>query len=294
MLVLCLGGFVVWILQSQTPRVTQKISSSTDQPRVVASFYPLAEFAQAVGGQFVDVTTITPNGTEPHEYEPTPEQMATLFEADLFLYNGQGVDAWADRVIKDLEQNGVRVLQLSTIEPSIINNPHVWLNPLMVQTYVQTISDTLKKIDPKNTEIFEQNANAFQQELGSLHESYQFELKNCSKRFIVTSHNAFVHLSMLYHFNILPIAGLSPEEEPSAGRLAEISTLAKEQKVKHIFFESLVSPKLSETIAREIGAKTLVLNPLEGLTAEEQIAGKNYLSVMRENLVNLKIGMVCQ
>lgn len=267
--------------------------SSSTRPIVATSFFPLAEFARGVGGEDVDVLTITPNGTEPHEYEPTPEQVASLYRADVFLYNGQGIDAWADRIASDLRKKAVKTLELSTIETPFISNPHVWLNPLLVQTYVQALADVLKQRDPAHAKNYQRNADVYHNRLQELDQRYREALISCSHRTVVTSHDAFAHVAMLYHFNVISIAGLSPEGEPSAGELAQIARSAKEQNVKYIFFETLASPKLSETLAKEIGAQTLVFNPIEGLTHEEQTAGKTYFDVMEENLKSLKTAMVC-
>lgn len=276
-------------------------SAESGRVKVVASFYPVAEFARQVGGNLVTVSTITPAGTEPHDYEPTARQAAEMYAADLVLYNGSGVDAWAERLDSELRLQGVPAVRLgsaiallaSSEEDAASTDPHFWLDPTLAAKEVALIRDTLSTIDAKNAATYRANADAYLAKLSSLDADFASGLGACRLHTVVTSHAAFAYLAERYGFEVISISGISPEQEPSAGRLSEIATIAKSKGVSAIFFETLVSPKLSETIANEIGATTLVFNPLEGLSEEETVAGDDYLSVMRQNLQNLKIGMVC-
>ena len=261
--------------------------------QVTASFYPLAEFTQAVGGDLVNVVTITPGGVEPHEYQPTAEQLTQIYRSDILFSNGGGIDAWADRIAPDLTVEGIPTIPMTKLM-TIDNDPHLWLDPVIAGQEIDLIQAALTALDPDHGEMYASNANVYQQKLAALNRAYRQGLENCTKRTVVTAHNALGYLAQQYDFNVLPIAGLSPEEEPSAGRLAEIATLARAQQIKYIYFETLVSPKLAETLATEIGATTLVFNPIEGLSDEDAAAGKNYLSLMQDNLRNLQIGMLCQ
>lgn len=276
----------------------------TDKIQVVASFYPLADFAKNVGGGLMNVTNITPAGAEPHEYEPTPRDIVKVNSARLLIYNGNGVDPWAEKIESDLKAKGVQVIKMSSTLDSLKkdanddksgeSDPHFWLDPVHAQKEVDSIADALIQIDKTREKEYNQNRDTFKKQLADLDTEYRNDLANCELRTIVTSHNAFKYLAQRYNLETFYILGLSPEEEPSAKTIAEVSNLAKEKDIKYIFFETLVNPKLSETIANEIGAKTLVLNPIEGLTDEELAAGKNYLSVMRENLNNLRTALQCQ
>ncbi len=271
------------------------------QVTVVATFYPMGEFARQVGGDLVTVTVLTPAGAEPHEYEPTPQQIGQVYDADIFLTNGGEVDVWATDLIPELEAHGVKTVEMSTVidtlemkeDGEVQMDPHFWLDPSLAMHEVELIRDTLSLIDPKNTSTYTLNTTRYLADLSALDTAFQTELATCDQRTVVTSHDAFGYMATRYHFTIISLLGLSPEEEPSAGELADIVKDAKAKGVSSIYFETLVSPKLSETIAREIGATTLVLNPLEGLSEEEISEGESYLSVMRQNLANLKIGMVC-
>lgn len=271
------------------------------KPSVVASFYPIGEFARQVGGNHVDVSVISPPGTEPHDYEPTAKQVAEVYGSDVFLFNGGGVDAWAEKISVEAGQQGVAVVEMASAIETIpasdgegAFDPHFWLDPKLATKEVELIRDTLIATDPANAAAYAANAAAYAKTLATLDADFRSGLSNCARPTAVTSHAAFAYVAKEYGFEMQSITGLSPEEEPSAGRIAEIAAMAKEKKIGYIYFETLVSPKLAETIATEIGAQTLVFNPLEGLTEEETAAGKTYVSVMEDNLANLKTGMMCE
>lgn len=303
LLVLLVTGIVVWVLGTPTKIVSTKLPDL--KLHVVASFYPLAEFARAVGGDLVTIETVTPAGVEPHDYEPTAKQIASIYGADVVLFNGGGVDTWATRLAPDVSSRGISVMEASksinvivTSEPGsdtqMTFDPHFWLDPVLAERIIAQMQETFTAKDPKNAEFYKLNAEAYLGELTKLDQNYKDGLLACQTRTIITSHGAFTYLAKQYGFDVVSIAGLSPEEEPSAGRLAEITKIAKQKQIKAIFFETLANPKLSQALASEIGAQTLVFNPLEGLTAEEQAEGESYLTIMRSNLTNLKKGMVCQ
>jgi zinc transport system substrate-binding protein len=268
--------------------------------KVVASFYPLAEFASRVGGEYVDVTNITPAGSEPHDYEPSPGDLKKIYEAKLFIVNGAGVDPWATKIKNDLVKKGITVLEMMSLVSHAsgkhLNNhdPHIWLDPVIAKEMVQEIAKSLETIDPGHAQYYRVRANVFVEQLEHLNSDYAQGLASCKLHDIITSHAAFNYLAKRYGFNAYSIAGLSPEEEPSPKTMAQLITLVREKHIKCVFFERLVNPKLSETIARETGAKTLVLDPIEGLTAKEIKAGKNYLTIMKENLANLRQAMECK
>jgi|SRR3989344_2609064 len=278
--------------------------------KVTTSFYPLAEFAKQVGGDRVEVVNITPAGSESHDFEPTPKDVAALFSSKVFIFNGAGFDPWAEKLKPDLEQKGVRTIDMSEYVDLIASeekhedeenneeaeelDPHFWLDPVLAKKEVGVIRDAFVRVDPSNNSEYTNNAERYIEQLSTLDDKYKNGLASCEIRDAVASHAAFGYLAERYNINVISIAGISPEEEPSPKRMAEIAQLAKQKNIKHIFFETLVSPKLSETIAREIGAETLVFNPLEGLTNEEIATGEDYISVMEKNLVNLRTALICK
>ncbi len=298
--ILVVTGLMYWAFQRQQPQ------TNTEGVQVVASFYPLAEFARQVGGSLVHVTTVVPADSEPHEYEPTPQELAKVYGAAVFLYNGSGVDPWAERIAGELRQKGVRVINMSETVPLLSApvvegqasespfDPHFWLNPVLVQKQVEIIRDAFIGVDPIHNSTYMSQAEVYKRQLQQLDQDYNNGLSVCARRDIVTSHAAFGYLATQYNLSVINISGISPEVEPSARVVSEIAKTAREKHINYIFFETLVSPKFAQTVASEIGATTLVFNPLEGLTHEEIQAGKNYLSVMRDNLQNLRTALECR
>lgn len=273
-------------------KVTQPDGKKPEPIKVTASFYPLAFVAQKVGGKLVKVTQITPGGVEPHDYEPTPQDLASISDSKIFIMSGYGIDGWADNVSQNLK-NTLAVKATTKIAMNG-KDPHVWLNPITFISEVEVVRDAFIQADPINKDKYILNAAGLINDLKGLDGEFKDGLKECKLNKIITSHDAFSYMSKQYNFGSMPIAGISPDEEPSPKSLADLSDLAKKNNIKYIFFETLVSPKLADTIAKEIGAKTLVLNPIEGVTQDEAKLGKDYLILMQENLKNLRTALQCK
>jgi zinc transport system substrate-binding protein len=287
LLLVGLAGGVWTLMQASVPK--------TARLQVTASFYPLFDFAQQVGGDLVQLTTVTPAGAEPHDFEPSAKALVAARKAQVFIYNGGTLEPWTGKFIE--QYSGVVVKASSNVplrEGESGKDPHFWLDPVLAQQVVNSIRDGLSKADPEHAEIYRQHASAYNQQLAVLDQEYQQGLRQCTGRTVVTSHQAMGYLAARYNVRVEAIAGLSPESEPSAARLAELTRIVKQENIGYIFFESLVSPRLAATIATETGAKTAVFDPIEGLTDEAQKTGKNYLSVQRENLRNLRLALACQ
>ena len=269
--------------------------------QVVASFYPLYFFSREIGGDKADVTNIVPAGAEPHDYEPTPQDMAKMESCKLIILNGGGLEVWGDNIRKNINAKNTSIVvageglttQQVTEDEKTETDPHVWLAPPLAERMVERIAQAFEQADPANKNYYQSNANSLKIKLSDLDEEYRQGLSACKNKNIITSHAAFGYLATAYGLNQVPIAGLSPDAEPSPRQLADIAKFAKDNNVKYIFFESLVSPKLSQTIAAEVGAKTLVLDPIEGLSEEEMAQGKTYFSIMQDNLTNLRTALQC-
>ncbi len=270
--------------------------------RVTASFYPLYYFASQVAGDIAEVYNITPAGVEPHDFEPTTRDIIQIETGKLLILNGVKLEPWANKIKNDLQKKHVIIItagdnlarQEMEAGGKTVQDPHVWLSPQLAKQEVENILRGFIEADPNNKAIYEANAQAFQNKLTALHEKYRQGLSRCEKKDIVTSHAAFGYLAKEYGLNQVSISGLSPDEEPSVRKLIKIADFVKKNDIRYIFFETLVSPKLANTIAEEVGAKTLVLNPIEGLGDEELRAEKNYLTEMESNLANLRIALQCQ
>jgi len=292
-----LGALIV--LRRNTVR---PIPATDGRVAVVATFYPLAEFARQVGGDLVSVINVTPAGVEPHDFEPSPQAIARISAAHLFIVNGGGIDAWASALAPSLQGQGIRVLTmaplmgtpLSAAEEDGAFDGHFWLSPVLAARQVEAIRDALIAEDPAHAEAYRARAGAYISELAALDRAYTEGLRSCAIRTAVTSHAAFAYLAREYRFTQLAITGLSPDAEPSAGALATVAVAARSRGVRYIFFETLVSKRIAETLAREIGARTLVFNPLEGLTGDDIARGASYLSIMRENLVSIRTALACR
>lgn len=290
---------VLLILYAKSRKAPQTVAPGV---RTAASFYPLAHFTEKAGGQAVEVYNVTPAGAESHDFEPTPQDIKRLHSSRLFIYNGGGFDPWAEKVSANIKRSGVKTLDMSSRFTLLSGgdrekggtDPHIWLDPLLAIKEVEIIRDALIETAPEKAGEFTDNSNNYINELRSLQKSYEDALSACLKREIVVSHNAFSYLAKRYNINVTSIAGTSVHEEPSPRRIGEIAKSARARGIEYIFFETLVSPKIAQTVAAEAGAKTLVLNPIEGLTQKEIEAGRDYISVMKENLDNLRIALSCK
>ncbi len=294
-------------------RFGKKEESTSNKIKVVTSFYPLYFFTSEIGGDKTSVSNLTPSGAEPHEYEPTARDMALIESSSLLVLNGGGLESWGENVKSNLDKNKTKFIvageglitkkmeEQGEHEENTDENhnndgidPHIWLSPALAIQMVDKIESGLSLSDPKNSSYYKSNSEILKNKLSTLNEEFKNGLSTCKDRNIITSHLAFAYLASNYGLNQVSIAGLSSEEEPSSKEMIEIAKFAKANNVKYIFFESLISPKLSETIAKEVGAQTLLLNPIEGLTEEEINSGKDYFSEMRNNLTNLKIALQCK
>lgn len=298
-LLLLILGFSVGIFFAvknfgQTKYTSQKL-------QITASFYPYYFFANQIGGNKTEVTNITPAGGEPHDYEPSSGDIVKIDSSKLLILNG-AVEPWGTKIQNDLKGTNTKVLiagaglfTQKVIDENGINSvdPHIWLSPKLAKIQVNAILNQFNQIDPADKNYYTANANKLMNDLDNLDKDYKTGLMSCQKKDIITSHAAFGYLATDYGLTQVPIAGLSPDAEPSLKQLADISNFAKKNNIKYIFFESLVSPKLAQTIATEVGAQTLVLDPLEGLTPYALSHGANYLTVMEQNLHNLKVALEC-
>jgi zinc transport system substrate-binding protein len=260
-------------------------SSAAKQIEVVAAFYPLAFAAQGPG---VDVHNLTPTGAEPHDIELTPKEVAELQRADVVLYLSHGFQPAVEKAIEGASGKRVDVLAGVKLRSGVGDekgtaDPHVWLDPVLYARIVRRIGHALGR--PRD---------ALAARALALDRAYRTGLASCARREFVTSHAAFGYLAARYGLKQIPITGIDPESEPSPKRLADLAKLVRREHITTVFFERLVSPKIAETLAREAGAKTAVLDPIEGLTSDEARRGETYLSLMRRNLANLRKALNCR
>ena len=274
--------------------------------RVLTSFYPMYDFACKIGGDCIDVTNMVPSGTEPHDWEPSTNDLKNLEKADVFIYNGADMEPWADDLLVS-RSDTLHVVEASeNVELRTTDgehehahehegadhhhgdfDPHVWLDPENAKIEMEAIKDALCAADPENSTVFQSNYEKYAAELDALDAEFREKLAPLPDRTIVVAHEAFGYLCDAYGLTQVGIEGLSPDSEPDPGRMAEVIDFVREHSISTIFFEELVSPKVAEAIASETGAQAKMLSPLEGLSDEQAAAGADYFSVMHDNLAAL-------
>ena len=274
--------------------------------QVYASFYPMYDFTKQITKDKADIHLMVPPGVETHDWEPGAKMIADMEKADIFIYNGISMEPWAEKLIGSVKKDTLVAVETSKDLDLLKHeeheedseaeeehgdedthgeyDPHVWLDPTNAIKQAENIKNAFVQADAQNKDFYESNFKEFKDKLTALDNKFKQELSNVKRKDVVVAHEAFSYLTNRYGLTQLAVSGLSPQEEPSAAKMAKITEFAKEHNVKTIFFETLTSPKISEVLAKEIGASTAVLNPVEGLTSEEIQAGKDYISVMEENL----------
>ncbi len=284
---------------SSTFAGTSKVSAP--KLKVVASFFPVYEFVRKVGGDKVDVSVLVPLGAEPHDFDPTIQQIQDVESAAILVYNGVGMEAiWINKVNPKLAvdtSKGLNLLASRDPEIHAPADPHIWLDPILAIHQVENIRDGLSKADPNNSVYYDQNAQKFIGQLKSLDASIKYKLSgsNCAKRDFIAFHNAFSYFAKQYGLNQHSIKGLTPEGEILPQRLVEVVQLAKHLGINIIYSEDLINPRSSQAIADEIpNGKVMVLSPIEGINKQEQQQGIGYLEKMYQDLSALKEGLRCK
>lgn len=268
--------------------------AASNKIKVTASFYPLYFLASEIGGDKVIVENIIPLGSEPHDFEPTAKQLADISQSNIFILNGDNLEAWGQKVANNLDKKTVFVITATNGLSLKTTDPHVWLDPISFKKEAENIEQGYVQAAPAQSGYFRTNLARVLKTLDLLDREYRNGLKNCKTRNFITSHAAFSYLALRYGLNQIPLSGLSGEDELSGKQMVEIIDTIKKENLKTIFIERLESPKIAQTIASEAGVKTLILDPIEGLTVENEQKKENYLTLMMENLQNLKEGLECK
>jgi zinc transport system substrate-binding protein len=258
---------------------------------VVAAFYPLAWAAGQVAGPDAEIEDLTTPGVEPHDLELTVRQTAALSAADVVLYE-QGFQPAVDSAVKENARDTLEVGSVVDLKQTGDGvDPHFWHDPARMADYADAIGAKLAKVDPAHAEGYRSRAAALSSRLGRLDRDYATGLRGCRVTTIVVSHDAFGYLSK-YGLRVQGIAGLSPDAEPSAKHIREIQDLIDSDGITSVFSETLASPKLTESLARDLDLRSAVLDPIEGVQ-EDAPSGTDYLSLMRGNLRKLERANSC-
>ncbi len=256
-----------------------------------ASFYPIYDFVKKIGMEKVNVSTVVPPGIEPHDFEPTAKQVVELQNADLIFINGAGFEEWLDRIGND---NIVELSKGLSIENAdSVPDPHIWLDPVLVKNLSTAILDALITWDPQNADYYRNNNIEFNTKLDKLNSDIKNNLTDCRLNDFIAFHDAFGYFANRYGLIQHSIEGLAPEAGVNPQSVSDAINLSRQLNISVIFGEENIDPRLSETIANEIGGRVLLLNPIELISQEEQDLGEDYISKMYDNLNNLKIALGC-
>lgn len=279
-----LSGYALWVSE-QSNDVSQQIS---EQHKILVTFYPIYKFTKAVGGDKVDVSIIIPSGVEPHDWEPTVQDIENLKKANMIIINGAGLEPWISKIVSENSNmiivDSSKNIQLMKNEGNGLTDPHIWLDPILAKIQVQNIADGLIKIDPKNADYYQQNANQYKAQLDLLDSKIRTDLTACNKKDFLAFHDAFSYFSKEYGLNQNTIVGgLNPEAEPTVKTLEEMTQKAENLGINVVFTEEAVNPQISKVIADEIHGRVLVLSPLEVTNIND-----DYVEKMKNNLSNLK------
>ena len=299
-------------------------SGASEGIDVVAAFYPYAYVAGRVAGEAATVHNLTPPGVEPHDLELTPQQVADLADADLVVYQagfqpaidlaveqnppGEALDVTDVVALRDTSTHDTDAGHTDTdhtdtdtdhtdtdtdhtdTESSV--DPHLWLDPTLLIPITRRVADVLADLDPANAGDFAANADRLIADLSRLDAKFRSGLADCDRTEVVTSHAAFGYLTSRYALTMVPIAGLSPDADPSPQHLAELHSLISEHGITTVFAETLGTKAYADTLASDLGVEAAVLDPIEGLADEE--SGEDYLSLMRSNLAALRVANGCR
>ncbi len=271
-------------------------ASAADDGRlqVTAGFYPLVWVSERVGGEHVDVTGLTDPGVEPHDIEPTFARTVALARADLVVVE-HGLQPAIDEAVAQNAEG--RVLDVTDVvglrEEDGKADPHFWLDPLLLADAGDAVAADLAELDPPNAASYAANATALRADLEDLDAEFVSGLSDCERHVVVSSHDAFGYWGR-YGIEVAPVAGLTPDAEPTPAGLARLQQLIREEGITTVFSERLASPKLTDALARDLGLRTAVLDPIEGLANDDAARrGDDYLSLMRANLTALEEANGC-
>jgi zinc transport system substrate-binding protein len=279
---------------------------------VAASFYPIAEIVSRVGGSDVNVIALTPPGEGAHDVQLTAKSLDQLTSAHMVFYISDGFQPDIEKAVSSLPDSVSAVDLLTSLEllPIVAQlegtegetdgevlesgkDPHVWLDPANMVTMARTVADALAAKFPELSATFASNASTYISELETLGSDIDTTLANCESRALVTSHRAFAYLAKRANLDQVAISGVNPEEEPSAKSLEAIAAFAVKQKVRTIFFETLLPADLAKTLADKVAATADLLDPIEGLSSEDIANGSTYITVQRDNLKRIAVGLRC-
>lgn len=299
----CILWFVIGLFVLVLGACGQKTSQDSKEAKgmkIVTSFYPIYAMVKEISGDLNDVRMIQ-SSSGIHSFEPSANDIAAIYDADVFVYHSSILESWAGSLDPSLQKSKVKVIEASDgmtlervpgledmeagkgLDERTLYDPHTWLDPEKVAEEAQIIADKLSELDSANKEIYQKNAQNFSAKAHDLTKKYQPIFEKANQKTFVTQHTAFSYLAKRFGLNQLGIAGISPDQEPSPRQLSEIQDFVKTYKVKTIFTESNLSSKVADTLVKSTGVSLKTLNPLEADPQND----KSYLDNLEENLTIL-------
>jgi zinc transport system substrate-binding protein len=298
-------------------RKGEKPAQGEKKLRVVTTLFPLYDFVRTVGGDRVDVRLLLPPGVEPHNFEPRPEDVVQLNKADIFVYTNRHMEPWAANILKGIPNKGLEVVDASAGVAFIPAHdedghkghsagghghhhgegmdPHVWLSIPNAEKMVENITAALARKDPDGSASYRAHAAAYRARLEELDNRFREGLSKCGQHtFLHGGHSAFGYLAQQYGLSYVSAYAVSADAEPTPGKMMELVKLMRKNSLNHIFYEELLSPRVAETIARETGATLLKLHGIHNVSREDLAGGATYISLMEQNLQNLRTGLQCR
>ena len=291
LLIILIGAAATTNFSPSTP------TSKTSKLKVLATFYPLYDFAQNVGGNRIEASLLVPETLDVHDFEPTPSSIQLVADADVLIYNGAGLETWISEIInaagnsKLVLVDSSQGIELLPVSPQFQRNnetvdPHIWLSPILAKQQVDTILQGLIQAHPADSQYFTQNALGYKAKLDDLNSEALNATTNVATRFFVTFHEAFGYFAQEYNLTQIPIAGPF-QEEPTPSDIQNVIYAIEQYHLLYVGYESLENPAISQSISSQTNAKLIRMNPIEGLTARDKAAGKDYISLMKENITNI-------
>lgn len=311
LLILCL--VVAHLLSACAGNRAAEVTEPAQTPQITiyTTLFSLQDFSRKIGGERVQVINLIPEGVEPHDWEPGPQAMVSLTQAELLIVNGLGMEPWLEKTLNSLDGNVTVINASENITPIYgydghsdehkeeddhkneesaegeLPDPHVWLDPFLALAQAERIAAALTELDPEYGEYYSENLELFRQEVEALDKYFSNALQAVTRREFVVTHLSFGYLAKRYDLKQKAISGLTSYAEPSPAQMKALVDFVREHDIRYIFQEPLASARVAEALAAETGTQLLTLNPLEGLTSEERAAGDDYFSVMRRNLEQL-------
>jgi zinc transport system substrate-binding protein len=284
-----------------TFRSSGSATGQSNMLKVLATFYPIYDFTKNVGGDKISLTILVPETEDVHDFDPTPSSVLQVASADLLIYNGAGLEPWIPQIVSAADNpklvlvdtsQGIPLLQVPPQfqKENRTVDPHIWLDPVLAKQQVNNILQGLIKADPADGQYFTANAQNYEAKLDSLNSQIVNTTTNVKTRDFVTFHEAFEYFAKEYNLTQIPIAGPF-EEEPTTSDIENVIDAINQHHLLYVGYESLENPAISQAISSETNATLILMNPIEGLTAQEQSAGKTYLSLMQEDLSNIVLAL---